>query len=123
MDYKRLTMSFCVRGTTHTLHGLSRTAEVASIEVLNDNECAGLQGTRFFFQIVPETPIQSSPPEIKSLLEEFSKVFETPTSIPPKRIHDHRILLQPDAEPVSVRPYQYPYYQKSEIEKMVKELI
>ncbi|KAA8539377.1 hypothetical protein F0562_026069 [Nyssa sinensis] len=102
MDYKRLTMSFRVRGTTHTLHGLGRTAECASIQVLNDKKCAGLQGTGFFFQIVlaePKSSIQPYPPEIKSFLEEFSKVFETPTSIPPKRLHDHRILLQPDAEP------------------------
>ncbi|XP_057481136.1 uncharacterized protein LOC130768158 [Actinidia eriantha] len=126
MDYKRLTMSFRVKGKTHTLHGLGRIAEGASIEVLNDKECVGLQGTGFFFQIVPAKPkstVQPYPQEIKSLLEEFSKVFETPTSIPPKRLHDHRILLQSDAKPVSVRPYQYPYYQKSEIENMVKEFL
>ncbi|KAA8546750.1 hypothetical protein F0562_003179 [Nyssa sinensis] len=110
MDYKRLIMSFRVRGTTHTLHGLGRTAECASIQVLNDKKCAGLQGTGFFFQIVlaePKSSVQPYPPEIKSFLEEFSKVFETPTSIPPKRLHDHRILLQPDVEPAirKWRPY------------------
>ena len=126
MDYKRLTMSFRVKEKTHTLHGLGRISEGANIEVLNDKECAGLQGTGFFLQIVPAEPkssVQPYPQEIKSLMEEFSKVFETPTSIPPKRLHDHRILLQSDANPVSVRPYQYPYYQKSAIEKMVKELL
>ena len=57
------------------------------------------------------------------LLVEFSHVFEPPTSLPPKQSHDHHIPLQPNAEPVSVHPYRYPYYQKTEIEKMVKELL
>lgn len=126
MDYKYLTMSFHIKGTRCTLQGLGRAAEVTGIKVLNDKECAGLQGTIFFLQIVstkPKSSVQLYPPEIKGLLAEFSKVFEIPTSIPPKRLHDHRILLQPNTEPVSVRPYQYPYYQKSEIEKMVQELL
>ncbi|KAL5556185.1 hypothetical protein UlMin_038421, partial [Ulmus minor] len=36
---------------------------------------------------------------------------------------DYYILPVPSAGPVSVRPYRYPYYQKTEIEKMVKELL
>ncbi|KAA8540964.1 hypothetical protein F0562_024898 [Nyssa sinensis] len=63
MDYKRLTMSFRVRGTTHTLHGLGRTTECASIQVLNDKKCAGLQGTGRF---IVRTDHQS----LKYLLEQ-----------------------------------------------------
>jgi len=58
-----------------------------------------------------------------SLLSKFSHVFEQPTSLPPKRSNDHHIPLQPNSGPVSVRPYRYPYYQKTEIEKMVQELL
>lgn len=53
------------------------------------------------------------------LLVDVSQVFEPPISLPPKSSHNHRIPLQPNVEPVSVRPYRYPYYQKTEIEKMV----
>ncbi|XP_034693910.1 uncharacterized protein LOC117920466 [Vitis riparia] len=123
MDYKQLTMNFKVEGTPQTFQGLRRT----SIEALSDKESNGLQGTGLFFQIIPSTTASSQPksypPEIGQLLAKFSHVFESPTSLPPRRPHDHQIPLQPSAGPVSVRPYRYPYYQKTEIEKMVKELL
>jgi hypothetical protein len=43
--------------------------------------------------------------------------------LPPTRSHDHRILLKEDSTPVCVRPYRYPYFQKIEIEKIVRELL
>lgn len=123
MDYKQLTMNFKVEGTSQTFQGLRRT----SIEALSDKESNGLQGTGLFFQIIPSTTSSSQPKsypsEIGQLLAKFSHVFESPTSLPPRRSHDHQIPLQPSAGPVSVRPYRYPYYQKTEIEKMVKELL
>ncbi|KAL5555249.1 hypothetical protein UlMin_037485 [Ulmus minor] len=123
MDYQQLTMNFNVEGTTHTFQGLRRT----SIEALSDKESNGLQGTGLFFQIIPSNSSsslpKSYPSEIGQLLAKFSHVFESPTTLPPRRSHDHQIPLQPSAGPVSVRPYRYPYYQKTEIEKMVKELL
>ena len=61
-------------------------------------------------------------PEIKSLLEEFGDIFSEPKTLPPKRAHDHRIPLLPGSAPANVRPYCYPYVQKSEIENIVKEM-
>lgn len=69
------------------------------------------------------TQPSSHPPDLSHLLTKFSTVFKSPNDLPPKRLHDHRIPLQPNTEPVSVRPYRYPYYQKTEIEKMVRELL
>lgn len=43
--------------------------------------------------------------------------------MPPTRNHDHHIVLQPDAKPVCVGPYRYPYFQKFEIEKLVHEML
>lgn len=57
------------------------------------------------------------------LLEEFSSAFNTPTELPPSRMQDHHITLQPNSGPVSVRPYRYPYYQKAAIKRMVQELL
>lgn len=37
--------------------------------------------------------------------------------------HDHQILLLPNSQPVNIHPYRYSYYQKVEIEKIVKELM
>ncbi|KAH9779621.1 hypothetical protein KPL71_007762 [Citrus sinensis] len=120
-DYKKLTMTFQVGGVSHTFQGLGQT----SIAALTDKELNGIHGMGFFFQIIMTS---TSKPKVHSLdmsrlLADFSHVFESPTSLPPRRSHDHQIPLQPSAEPVSVRPYRYPYYQKTEIEKMVQELL
>jgi hypothetical protein len=121
-DYKQLTMNFNIAGISHTFQGLGRN----DIEALTDKELNGLQGLGLFFQIIPSnsnSEPQSYPPEISQLLAQFSQVFENPTSLPPQRSHDHHIPLLPTSGPVTVRPYRYPYYQKTEIEKMVKELL
>jgi hypothetical protein len=121
-DYKQLTMNFNIAGISHTFQGLGRN----DIEALTNKELNGLQGLGLFFQIIPSNSNcepQSYPPEISQLLAQFSQVFENPTSLPPQRSHDHHIPLLPTSGPVTVRPYRYPYYQKTEIEKMVKELL
>ena len=57
------------------------------------------------------------------LLEEFLDIFADPMELPPKISHDHANHLKEGAQLVSVRPYRYPFYQKEEIEKIVKELL
>lgn len=63
------------------------------------------------------------PKHIEELLLEFREVFQEPTGLPPKRPHDHSIILKGGTSPINVRPYRYPYYQKSEIEKLARELL
>jgi len=60
---------------------------------------------------------------MSSLLAKYSSVFAALTGLPPQRTHDHQIPLQPQIGPISVRPYRYLYYQKTEIERMVQELL
>lgn len=60
---------------------------------------------------------------VTQLLKKFSQVFEKPMGLPPKRTHDHAIILKDGAQPVSVRPYRYAYFQNDEIERTVKELL
>ncbi|GAU48626.1 hypothetical protein TSUD_405850 [Trifolium subterraneum] len=59
----------------------------------------------------------------KEILEEFEEVFNMPAGMPPTREHDHSIVLKPGAIIPNIRPYRYPYYQKNEIEKIVKEML
>ena len=62
-------------------------------------------------------------PDLQKVLDNHSKVFETPNGIPPIRDHDHAIHLIPGSVPPNIRPYRYPYAQKSEIERMVAEIL
>jgi hypothetical protein len=45
--------------------------------------------------------------------EGFKDIFQVPTELPPKRAHDHAINLQVGVQPISVRPYGYPFCQKT----------
>jgi hypothetical protein len=60
---------------------------------------------------------------LKELLGNFEDAFEESKGLPPTRSHDHKILLKEDSTLVCVRPYRYPYFQKTEIEKIVRELL
>ena len=54
---------------------------------------------------------------------EVSLICALPFGLPPLRGHEHQILLKEGTQAISERPYRYPYYQKSEIEKIVHELL
>ena len=45
---------------------------------------------------------------------------DIPKGIPPTRNHDHEIHLILGSVSPNIRPYRYPYSQKSEIERMVE---
>ncbi|XP_042067396.1 uncharacterized protein LOC121810711 [Salvia splendens] len=62
-------------------------------------------------------------PMILAVLRSHEAVFHAPTGMPPARPFDHRIHLLPNVKPVNVRPYRYPYFQKTEIERQVKEML
>lgn len=47
--------------------------------------------------------------EINKLLEEFYRIFDEPMGLPPKRTHDHRIILKDGIASISTRPYRYPH--------------
>lgn len=61
--------------------------------------------------------------EIQPLILNYQQVFVEPKHLPPNRTYDHDITLQPNSKPISIRPYQYPFYQKTENEKMVQQLL
>lgn len=114
-------MTFKVGGVTHSFQGIKH----AEVEALSEKEFKHLQGVGHFLQITLSSKVEPPlhPPDLAHFLADFSLLFEPPTHMPPKQEHDHCILLQPNAEPVSIRPYCYPHYQKIVIKKMVKELL
>jgi len=69
------------------------------------------------------TSESSISPDLQKVLENHSKVFETPKGLPHIRDHDHAIYQIPGSVPPNIRPYRYPYAQNSEIECMVVEIL
>lgn len=67
--------------------------------------------------------LNDNPEEITTIIEEFQDVYHEPQGLPPSRAHDHRIPLQLDSKPIKSNPYKRPYAHKTEIEKIVKEML
>lgn len=108
----------CLKGITSTCSSLIDDREMCRISEL---EHKGL-----LLQLISEETQESMDKscEVASeLLGRFTKVFQEPAGLPPSRSRDHQISLKHGYVTVSVRPYRYPYYQKSKIEKIVKELL
>lgn len=59
------------------------------------------------------------PDNLKQLLIKYQEVFSITNGLPPSRLCNHRILLQPNSKPIKIKPYRFPCSQKSEIESMV----
>jgi hypothetical protein len=62
-------------------------------------------------------------PLLETLLLSFGGLFTDPVSLPPKRTHDYRIILKPDAQPVAVRQYRYLAAHKDELERQCATMI
>ena len=69
------------------------------------------------------TSKSSISPDLQKVLDNHSKVFETPKCLPPIHDHDNAIHLIPGSVPPNIRPYRYPCVQKSEIERMIAEML
>ncbi|KFK40544.1 hypothetical protein AALP_AA2G009700 [Arabis alpina] len=81
-------------------------------------EYSGLQA-----ELVPQIEVEQIPAQLQDVLDQFLGVFEEPVGLPPSRGKEHRILLEPEARPVSVRPFRYPQAQREEIEKQVTSML
>src|ERR1044072_4369422 len=63
------------------------------------------------------------PRELDVVLQEFDIVFQDIQGLPPSRRHDHAIHLKEGADIPNLRPYKCPHIQKTEIEKLVGEML
>jgi len=124
-DFLQLTMRFTLFGKPIILTGLNSAGlTVEDSPKFFKNASASAKG--LVLQMLPHFQAFSSTvihEDLQALITEFGMVFEEPKGLPPQRSHDHQILLKEGTKPVCVRPYRYPYYQKTEIEKIVKELL
>ncbi|KAF7835948.1 putative polyprotein [Senna tora] len=127
MDYDKLTLDFLLNGHPVHLQGeVKYDLEPLSSKQLQHMNYAGSIACLFHLQAMPCEDTSSSfsvPPVLAPILTEFQQLFDEPQGLPPVREDDHRIYLPEGTSPVNVRPYRYPFYQKSEIEKLVAEML
>ncbi|KAJ0585747.1 putative nucleotidyltransferase, Ribonuclease H [Helianthus annuus] len=127
-DFSVPSISFTHQGNSITLTGepISSPASSTNIHHLLHKDAIASMHT-LIFQHEPDTPTLITPPHpnpnIQTLLQTFSHVFQTPSILPPPRQHDHHIHLHPNSQPVNVRPYRYPYYQKEIMSNLIKDML
>jgi hypothetical protein len=131
-DFEALTMEVTFNNRKCLLRGFQQ-GQMWSLEDAESFRVSGHKGV--LFQLMDNLAAVEQPgsaeeyrsaTELQKLEELFQQsvdVFQEPTELPPHRAHDHALNLQPGVQPVSIRPYRYPFYQKEEIEKIVKELL
>ncbi|KAJ0483369.1 putative nucleotidyltransferase, Ribonuclease H [Helianthus annuus] len=131
-DFSIPEISFKTNGTTTTLRGeplgqpvtpsslssLIRHGSVASLHALLLDDTSH----------PPHAPTgQTSPthadPNVTSLLENFQTLFDAPHTLPPNRPHDHNIPLFNDNNPINVKPYRYPHFQKRIMTQLIGEML
>ncbi|KAL2232583.1 UNVERIFIED_CONTAM: putative mitochondrial protein [Sesamum indicum] len=73
--------------------------------------------------IVQKQTVQEEGTKVSELLQQYEDIFQEPKSLPPERNIEHGIELLPNAIPKRQHPYRYAFGQKTEIEKIVKEML
>ena len=69
------------------------------------------------------TEEMEDPVYLSKVLKQYVVVFQTPQGLPPKKGHEHNIILQDGCPSISVRPYRYHHIQKDEIERLIAKML
>ncbi|XP_019237377.1 PREDICTED: uncharacterized protein LOC109217575 [Nicotiana attenuata] len=125
--------NYATREFGFTLNGLRTTwkgdcpTDTQVIQLHSLRRMAATDAISSFFRLemvteeVPDT--REAAVELVALLSKFEDVFQRPTSLPPSRDQDHQIHLAPGAQPVNVKPYRYPHFQKQVMEQLVADML
>jgi hypothetical protein len=125
-NFQELFMKFLLEGKEIELRGITgKPSKVISSNDMTKLLKKGHQGIiAQLCSLDVQTSKTSIPQDLQRIIDKHSKVFEDiPKGLPPTRNHDHEIHLIPGSVPPNIRPYRYPYAQKSEIECMVEEML
>lgn len=132
-DHKALTMEFEWNGkmvklagsstlatqqlSLSKLHTLLRDGEVRDVCIIAEVSSEDCKTDEALKKIELTFPVDE-----QGLFTEFKDIFEEPKTLPLFRSSNHQIFLQPQSQPVNVRPYRYLHFQKDIIEKLVQEM-
>ncbi|KAL6185000.1 hypothetical protein ACLB2K_041135 [Fragaria x ananassa] len=124
-NFEKMYMRFVSAGQTHLLQGETETKSIL-VTCKSMSRLLRKKREAILVQLNSTLPLREEAivhPAIQNLTQRYSELFESPTQLPPARPQDHKIILAPGTPPISVRPYRYPYSQKSEIEKIITDLL
>ncbi len=117
-------MSFRKEGKPITVRGIAEGAKLKAIgakqwyKVGMQGNCCAIAHLRSL-----ERNEQDIPKEIQEVLEQYIALFQELKGLPPSRVYDHKIPLQPRSTLVNIRSYRYSHEQKGEIENQVVEML
>lgn len=101
--------------------------KVACCKVLNQEAYRYFSPCPMMLATNQHTMLKMSPAltqvDLQLLLREYDDVFKTPNTLPPARTQDHRIPLHDETRVINVRPYRHPTLQKTEIERLINEML
>jgi hypothetical protein len=122
-NFQELFMKFSLEGKEIELKGITRKlSKVISsngMKKLLKKEHQGVIAQLCSLDVQTSDP--SIPIDLQGIIDKHSKVFEDiPKGFQPTQNHDHDIHIILGSVPPNIRPYIYPYAQKSEIENMVR---
>lgn len=125
LDYSAMTISFDHKDQQITLiDEVPAALSVCSTHLRRDistNEVCEL----FLLSVShnDDCPPQIQPSCVDKIFSEFSALFNVPSSFPPQRPADHKIVIQPRQRPITVRPYHYLHFQKGEISCLISQVL
>lgn len=132
-NYTTLTMTFSNLGQQITLrtdaplipssasaHQVKCLAQTQSISTLFHITPVPAQTS---YSSSPHHLLPSTPSSISSILARYPDIFVEPTHLPPNCTIQNHIHFLPNTNLVNVKPYRYPHFQKSEIEKQISTML
>ncbi|XP_039133322.1 uncharacterized protein LOC120270395 [Dioscorea cayenensis subsp. rotundata] len=133
-DYRNLWMEFIQQDSYICLQGLTRLELNYITPSSLVKQLTNQSTTQYWHLEVEHSPTDpdpkfgpTAPPSfiaaLRLLLTSFADVFSPSIGLPPQRPFDYCIPLLPNTTQVNVKPYRYPHFQKTEIERLVTEMI
>ncbi|XP_027183819.1 uncharacterized protein LOC113782107 [Coffea eugenioides] len=125
-DFHQLKFSMFHQGEIVALHGA---VNDATMELVRRKDLRGfLQAKRRCCAISAQagkvtTEGQRVLEAITVVLDQFSKVFQEPTQLPPNKNLDHQIPLKPGVQALKMKSYRYPHSQKTEIVRQIADML
>lgn len=129
-DYSTATIKLYLNNRFVTLQGEHpvgpKLAQFNHLKRMKSTDAISELFTLHFQSVVDHSSLTlpaDTPSDLALLLNDYKQVFDVPRGLPPPRVCDHQILLTAGTMPVKVKPYRYPFSKKTEIEKIVQQML